>query len=788
MSILSTYSPFFLNNSTALNELLTGDTLLRISREKKFRYRKWGEWISIAARKRDSSRPEHVYTRRWESFSENVGLDLFDVLEQVAQTYLMVQNARLYVKEEISFARWQNMRSRMSTLPVKTRALFLHNLPPSPELVHPCEPELEDYISTHGLNEPHLHAMACEYPEELWLRFLASDFADFYRLYQGYKTYSQLQQLYATINPQLTVESMLMRARLARFIRSCIINELQIPLSQRRGKYIEYAWEVVLGFIKSQMILGHEPYVCYPHDKEGRIRQELWMWQQAFLSSREGTDYEWHLQQLLHLYLLIENENIQLNRQGEMLRGFSSFNKNSLHQRLYIRKPSDIKELMQWLKTKTRAKENTCVEIRSSFYIISNYHKEIIEHWRKAYGENAPKLILVMHFSKDERIDEGQGRHLCPNALYEPARKKYLYEAKRFGQYARNIMKRYKVPVAIDAAGTEQKISPEAFAPAYRLFERSTKISYKTYHCGEDFYHLIGGIRAVYDAVMILDLKNGNRVGHATAIGIHPRQWLKDQPAKLVLKRREWLLNLVFAWRILREARKRKPKDIARISLEAIHQAHIIFQDDISMELLEGIYDARSLEPRQVKNYIERSRAPLSMGKEEAELVRDFQKERGRLVLEYFTRWNYNAEVRNHMEERIEIDSGFLDEETLLILQQEVQRILKERQVVIETLPVSNVRISQYESIRQHHALRWMGIPGYALDGDEQLDFCMGSDDPGIFVTDLLNEYYHLFCNLRNAGLTPSQAMDKLMKVNDIGRIYAFRQLPLQYTGDASFP
>lgn len=778
MSILSTYAPFFLNNSVALNEMLSGDTLLRFSRNKAFRYRKWGEWSNLAAWSRDSSRPEHVYTRRWESFSEGVGIDLFKILRQVANTYLMVQNARLYVKEEISFARWQNMRSRMSTLPVKTMALHIENLPPSSELVHPREPELEDYIINHGLNEPHLHVMACEYPEELWLQFLATNFADFGRLCRGYRANNALRNLYASINPQLTPGTMLQRARLARFIRSCIINELQMPKSQRNGAYVELAWNVVKGFIRSRMILEHEPYVSYPHDKAGKIQQELWMWQQAFKIVEGDIEYKWHLQQLLHLYLLIENENIQLNFQREKRRGFSAFQKNSLHQRLYIRHPHDIKELMLRLKSKTRAKENTCVEIRTSSYVIERYHKEIIEYWKKAYRGDAPTLVLVMHFSKDERSYKKWVKHLSPNALYEPARTKYLQEARRFAACALNIIKKHHVPVAIDAAGSEQKISAEALAPAYRLFERITKISHKTYHCGEDFYHLIGGIRAVYDAVQILELKNGNRIGHATAIGIHPCLWLKDQPAKLVLKRWEWLLNLIFAWKILRRTIKQNPEVMARITQDATHLGHIIFHDDLSMELMEGVYDARSLEPRQVKSFLEKSYAPLKMGKPEAKLVREFQEEHGTLALSYFDKWNHDAGVREQMEKCIEVDSHFLDEESLVILQQEVQKELKKRQVVIETLPVSNVRISQYEDMRQHHALRWMGIPGYALDGDVQLDFCMGSDDPGIFVTDLLNEYYHLFCNLRNAGLTPSQAMEKLKKVNDMGRIYAFRHLP----------
>ncbi len=51
----------------------------------------------------------------------------------------------------------------------------------------------------------------------------------------------------------------------------------------------------------------------------------------------------------------------------------------------------------------------------------------------------------------------------------------------------------------------------------------------------------------------------------------------------------------------------------------------------------------------------------------------------------------------------------------------------------------------------------------------------MGSDAPGIFVSDLKNEFYHVFANLLQAGLSPSECMEYVRQLNDAGRIYAFR-------------
>ncbi len=74
-------------------------------------------------------------------------------------------------------------------------------------------------------------------------------------------------------------------------------------------------------------------------------------------------------------------------------------------------------------------------------------------------------------------------------------------------------------------------------------------------------------------------------------------------------------------------------------------------------------------------------------------------------------------------------------------------------------------------------------VKGYAVEGDADMNICMGSDDPGIFATDIKNEYYHLYMSLRNVGLSAQESIEKLKRVNDAGRTFAFRELPdMQYT------
>ncbi|MDM7303627.1 adenosine deaminase, partial [Klebsiella quasipneumoniae subsp. similipneumoniae] len=85
-------------------------------------------------------------------------------------------------------------------------------------------------------------------------------------------------------------------------------------------------------------------------------------------------------------------------------------------------------------------------------------------------------------------------------------------------------------------------------------------------------------------------------------------------------------------------------------------------------------------------------------------------------------------------------------------------QVVKDKRVLIETLPSSNVRISQYESFDEHHVFRWMGLPSYAKPGDPEIMVTLGSDDPGIFAGDLACEFYQLYAVLQGLGLSDKKA------------------------------
>lgn len=96
-----------------------------------------------------------------------------------------------------------------------------------------------------------------------------------------------------------------------------------------------------------------------------------------------------------------------------------------------------------------------------------------------------------------------------------------------------------------DVAGNENDLPIEIFSPALRklrdnkhpskgvLFNRQVK-PHITIHAGEDFSHLLSGMRAIDEAVVFCDFQENDRLGHGLALGVVPKEWAKCQQTAYV--------------------------------------------------------------------------------------------------------------------------------------------------------------------------------------------------------------------------------------------------------------
>ena len=328
-----------------------------------------------------------------------------------------------------------------------------------------------------------------------------------------------------------------------------------------------------------------------------------------------------------------------------------------------------------------------------------------------------------------------------------------------------------EILTGVDAAANELEAPPEVFGSLYR-FCRYHGIQNFTYHAGEDFEHLLSGIRAVYDAVTLLDLKSGDRIGHATAIGICPSLWLDVMPEHIYISKGEWLDNLLFLRKITLSGFG-ESLPLADIEYKIRELSASIYDTQVPLEILQSAFKYRNLSPDVVNDFLESDCLSYTGWlNEEANLVKSI-KDKG--VLEHLKISWYDDEVLKKKEEFIEVELNGISSSILINTQQYVQKLIADKQVVIETLPTSNVRISHYDSVAKHHVFRWLGLPERKLSGDFDMLIALGSDDPGIFATDMRNEFYHLFCTLcHKYNCSPHEALAYVSRLNENGRIYRF--------------
>ena len=101
--------------------------------------------------------------------------------------------------------------------------------------------------------------------------------------------------------------------------------------------------------------------------------------------------------------------------------------------------------------------------------------------------------------------------------------------------------------VLVQVLAYMREAAGEVAREAYRLYSRSIPSLRMTAHAGEDFVHLLTGLRYVDEAIEYLPLREGDRIGHGMALGIDPREWAQHV-SRLPMLREERLFDLVWQW------------------------------------------------------------------------------------------------------------------------------------------------------------------------------------------------------------------------------------------------
>jgi len=457
---------------------------------------------------------------------------------------------------------------------------------------------------------------------------------------------------------------------------------------------------------------------------------------------------------LFYLYIVakakIQNAFVQYNS----VRGFDNFKVYESSKDLFVNK-TPYEELIAYLAAQTTlcnqnikaieyriAPKNTAKEIKSN---VDRIGKRI---QTEALREGEPdatesiKQYFVLHFLKeaDNLVDAGL------KARNEPLRNRINIQKEALKKACEEYSFEQLPIVGIDAANSEFGCRPEVFSNVYKEIGAIGKLGL-TYHVGEDFYDIVDGLRAVEEALIFLNLKNGSRLGHAIALGLDARKYYEEKhgtivaPQEVVLDNIVWLLGKMDQYSI-------PTLPGLRYWLETEYY-----------EYLQSVY-AESNKPWQIYelSWMLRGDDPMLYKENKFEEIENLQccenprikaARHNKEAVNLYRRYHFDEDVRKcgHKYTQIKVERHLFEAYIDLLnqIQERMQYEVVHKGVAIETNLTSNMRICQISHYSEHPISKYYSLGLTDSRGDTvaspQIPVSINTDDQGIFATSLEKEY-----------------------------------------------
>jgi hypothetical protein len=334
-----------------------------------------------------------------------------------------------------------------------------------------------------------------------------------------------------------------------------------------------------------------------------------------------------------------------------------------------------------------------------------------------------------------------------------------------------------------DVAGNENELPIALFAPTLRVlrsgkheyqsrFEKRLRQPFLTIHSGEDYGHLLSGLRAIDEAVVFCDFKPGDRLGHALALGVDVSLWAKRQQ-RIYLTASEHLDNLVWCYFQGLELIQELPEfhsALCVIENKIQRWSSYVYGDNFSSSELHMAWQLRRNCP------LMQHLPSQAVGTEWQMWVPDMlylEKNKGSVPVKLWQRYLNNtlentSSIKGRANDIVSIDcrnvTSFSDDDdelndtlsnTELRLIHAIQDLLVERyskrQIVLEACPTSNIFIGRFKHYAEHPIYRWNPPSSeLLLSGGKfnifgirkgPISVCVNTDDAGLMPTTIENEH-----------------------------------------------
>jgi len=332
-----------------------------------------------------------------------------------------------------------------------------------------------------------------------------------------------------------------------------------------------------------------------------------------------------------------------------------------------------------------------------------------------------------------------------------------------------------------DVAGNENELPIEVFSPILRVLRagkhpRGLPLSIRlqrpfiTVHAGEDYSHLLSGLRAMDEAVEFCLLREGDRLGHGLALGVKPEKWAKRQ-RRTFLTAGQHLDNLVWAYHQSVQLSQLTVDHIPVMNeiRDKIHYwSHRLYKFVSTPNLLYQAWLLRRNWPdfedmqTEVANFHE--------WVPDGELLMNHNSHDGISPKTIWQRYlDSGLEEDNPFNQIISINclpedgdkfiGSICDDDVIssgeLRLYEAIQDFLMEKYsrkgLIIEACPTSNIYIGRFEKYHEHPLFRWNPPnPEWLKVGEKcnrfglrsgPLSVCLNTDDSALMPTTIANEH-----------------------------------------------
>ncbi|MCP4116983.1 MAG: hypothetical protein GY737_16580 [Desulfobacteraceae bacterium] len=767
----------------------------------------------------DTHLPDHYYLRGRECALRGIkslSSLLSTGLQRLSSDHLELTGRSVHVKVE-AWPDWQGLLSFCSPLPCISALLWQEKFTPGmsepvqladfmgkyiePNTRYSCLPaprfpSVQGLLRDSGLYDLHVHLNGATETDTAWQIFLRKPFdvyQELLKVYQDSKVQEQMEQEAPGIDGPMEIYRLLMTARRIRWglvhalFHAKYTPELSEPLKNFSTEH----------FIKSESMVDQMMPPCANHPMHRLFESKpgtpaLWSdecleaMMYVLVMDRLEKGKEEKLAACFHHYLLILGFVNRFLVQQLHQSGFDQFQKITLngfreapektYARRFFQMHGNHSSNLGFIEGRFAPKNSPMKNIELLNRIIGGWNK--FEEKCKKQKVRVPKLQLVCHFIKSP--DKSKLTDLPRLGIRHRTLRIQNWQKARALLYVRENYPGVRELVAgVDVAANELEAPPEVFAPIYRLL-RKRGMRHFTYHAGEDFHHLIGGMRAIYEAIEFLGMQRGDRIGHGTAAGIEPEIWLKHVGDEFAISEGEWLDDLIFVLHLL-EKYPDSPLNsrLAAIRGEVDKRAQRVYRKHYATYSHIQAWLLRRYCPLHM---LYEWREAMSMPTWSEEEWRECATENPDTETRELLRLYHQDDCRKRYHRKIRINvQSILSKENLRGLQNLLLGELHKREIVLEALPTSNVRISFYKSHKEHHLWRWLGLSERDGGSERMPAVVIGTDDTGIFSTSILNEYCHIYHQLINGcGQPHDKALDVLRRLTENSKIYSFLTNPSQ--------